>query len=333
MKKIGVIGIGGRTGTMFFEELRNYGTVFGIGQKEEVENLKKGKFFVRKESIVKKVEGDFIVNEDFPANLNFDFLFFTLKNPIEKDLEFYYQKIKEKNLKIPILFLSQNGIEAAEVALVVLKKIFPMKNLPIFRISLFNPVEKTKEDNKILISYSLPIKFAIAKVSGEISEKEIFNFFKGKNFQITFISQKNFKNMEYSKLFLNLIGMASATRGFSIKEGFSKKEVFKEEIMAIKEYKKVIKKSGGKFLNFPGYPVKFLSFLFSFPIFVLFPFRKIFAKLIEKERKGKPKDLDEIEYYNGAVVRLGEKFQIPTPVNKNILERGKLLWKKHLLKE
>lgn len=330
--KIGIIGIGGRTGTMFFEELKDLGEVFGIGHKKEIEELKKGKFFVKRGKEIKRIKGNFILKEEFPANLNFDFLFLTIKNPIKEALEFYYQKIKEKKTKIPILFLSQNGIEASEVALSVLKSIFQSENLPIFRISLLNPVEKIENSQKILISYSLPIKFGLAKISGEISEKEVFSFFKSKNFQVTFFSQKDFKNMEYSKLFLNLIGMATATQSLSIKEGFAKKEIFKEEIMAIQEYKKIVRKIGGRFLNFPGYPVKILSLIFSLPPFILFPFRKIFAKLVEKEREGKSKELDEIEYYNGGVVKLGERLGIPTPINKKILERGKILWKEHLLK-
>jgi hypothetical protein len=33
--KIGVIGVGGRTGTMFAFELKNSGNVFGIGRKKK----------------------------------------------------------------------------------------------------------------------------------------------------------------------------------------------------------------------------------------------------------------------------------------------------------
>lgn len=324
MKKIGVIGIGGRTGTMFFQELKKIGETFGIGKKPEIELIRREKLFIKKDGKEEKIEGSFILEEDFPANHNFDFLFLTVKNPIGEVLKFYYQKIKEKQLKIPVLFLSQNGIEASQEAMKILKEMFPGSDLPIFRISLFNPVDKTVVLDKTIICYSLPIRFAMAKISGKISEKKIFDFFKRENFKIFFVSQKEVKNMEYSKLFLNLIGMASASRGFSIEEGFSKKEVFEEEILAIREYKKVVHVAGGKFLDFPGYPIKILSFVFSLPLFLLFSFRKIFAKLITKERKGKQKDLDEIEYYNGAIVRLGKEFKIKTPINQKILERKKI---------
>jgi hypothetical protein len=162
---------------------------------------------------------------------------------------------------------------------------------------------------------------AIAQISGpKINVSEIF---KSENFEVFFVDRKNAKNMEYSKLFLNLIGMPSATYGLSIKDGFSKKEIFKEEILALREYKRVVRLSGGKFLNFPGYPVKFFSFLISIPISFLSPFREILAEKIEKGRAGKKKDLDEIEYYNGAVLKMAKKLKVKVPINSKILERVK----------
>lgn len=321
--KIGIIGIGGRTGTMFFQELKNSGEVFGIGKKEEIEKIKNKELFVEKNGKKELVEGNLIEENEFPKGVDFDFLFLTVKNPIGQVVKTYYQKIKERGLKIPTLFLSQNGIEASNEALLGLKEIFGEKEFPIFRISLFNPVEKKILNNHTIISYSLPIKMALAKISGSQEEKEINNFFKKANFKVFLISQKEAKNMEYSKLFLNLIGMASATKGLSVREGFSKKEVFLEEIKAMKEYITVVKAAKGKFLNFPGYPVKTFSFLFSLPPLFLFPLRKIFGKIIDRARTGKAKDLDEIDYYNGAVVKLGKIFNIKTPVNEEILKKVK----------
>jgi hypothetical protein len=48
-------------------------------------------------------------------------------------------------------------------------------------------------------------------------------------------------------------------------------------------------------------------------------FRKRIAKAIAKGRGRKGKgNIDEIDYYNGAVVRMGERFNIDTPVNRKI---------------
>ena len=306
---------------MFFQELKDSFEVFGISKKEDIELIKKGKVWVRKNGRIEILKGNFLSDENF--NHSFDFLFFAVKNPVGPAISFYFRKIKEKNLKIPTIFLSQNGIEAGDEAISVLKEIFgeKAKEIPVFRISLFNPVEKERENEKFLISYSLPIKMAISQISGpKINISEIF---KGKNFKVFLVDSKNAKNMEYSKLFLNLIGIPSAIYGLSIKEGFSKKEIFKEEILALREYKRVVRLSGGKFLNFPGYPVKILSFLISLPIFLLLPFRNILAEKIEKGRAGKKKDLDEIDYYNGAVLKMAKKLKVEVPINSKILEKVK----------
>jgi hypothetical protein len=323
LKRIGIIGIGGRTGTMFAFELKNSVEVLGIGRKEEIELIKKRKIFIKKNGNEFLFEREAICDTEFLRALPLDALFLTVKNPIGPAVSYYYQKIKEENLTPPAIFLSQNGIEAGEEAISVLKNIFGERaeEIPVFRISLFNPVDREEKNGKILISYSLPIKMAIAQISGpKIDVSEIF---KSENFKVFFVDQKNAKNMEYSKLFLNLIGMPSATHGLSIKEGFSKKEIFKEEILALREYKKVVKLSGGKFLNFSGYPVKFLSFLISLPISFLSPFREILAEKIERGRARKKKELDEIDYYNGAVLKMAKKLKVEVPINSKILERVK----------
>jgi len=322
----------GRSGSMFFQELKDSFEVVGISKKEDIELIKEGKIWIERNGKEEVLKGNFLSDEEF--NHSFDFLFFTVKNPVGPAVSFYFKKIKEKNLKIPAIFLSQNGIEAGEETISVLKNIFgeESKEIPVFRISLFNPVDREVKNGKILISYSLPVKMAIVQIFGP--KIDFFEIFKGKNFKIFLVDPKNSKNMEYSKLLLNLIGMPSATHGLSIKEGFSKKEIFKEEILALREYKRVVKLSGGKFLNFPDYPVKILSFLISLPIPLLLPFREILAKKIEKGRAGKKKDLDEIDYYNGAVLKMAKalsafkaplsgakNLKVEVPTNSKILER------------
>jgi hypothetical protein len=325
LNRVGVIGVGGRTGTMFAFELKNSIGVLGIGRKEEIELIKKRKLFVKRNGKEFLFEGETISDSEFLRAFPLDALFLAVKNPVRSVVSCYYQKIKEENLTPPALFLSQNGIEAGEEAISALKEIFgeKAKEISVFRISLFNPVDREVKNGKILISYSLPVKMAMAQISGP--KIDVSQIFKIKNFQTFFINQENAKNMEYSKLFLNLIGIPSATYGFSIKEGFLKGEIFKEEILALREYKKVVKLSGGKFLNFTGYPIKFLSFLISLPISFLSPFRIILAEKIEKGRAGKKKDLDEIDYYNGAILKMAKKLKVEVPINSKILERAKRL--------
>ncbi|GAF68550.1 unnamed protein product, partial [marine sediment metagenome] len=206
-----------------------------------------------------------------------------------------------------------------------LKKIFgkEAEKVKVIRLVLFNPIDQRDFEDKRYIRYSLPIRLAVARVSGKGDIKNVIDIFRKSGFKVTELSSQDAKNLEFSKLFLNLIGMASASRGVSIKEGFRDKEIFKEEVDALKEYIKAVKSAGGKFLNFPYYPVKFLAVLIdSLPFSFLSFSKNVLAKIISKGRGKKPKALDEIEYYNGAVVKLGKKAKVKTPANGMIYKRG-----------
>jgi len=326
MKKIAIIGVGGRTGTMFAFELRKSTEILGVGRKEEVEKIKDGKIYLqRKNEKPVKFEEKVIADYEFNEEINPDFIFLCVKNPIGPAVNYYYQKFKNR-VKIPTLVLSQNGISAIEDAERELEKIFGKraKEIRILRVSLFNPISGQKIDDKISLSYFLPIRLAFAVASGSKEIIDIKEIFKKADIEAEEISPANIKNMEFSKLFTNLIGMASAVKGQTIEEGFSNDETFKEEIMSLKEYIKVVRKSGGKFLNFKHYPIRLITFLINFlPTSVLKVFKKIFVKAITRGRGGKEKgNLDEIDYYNGMVARLGQKLGIETSINQKILNRA-----------
>jgi ketopantoate reductase len=46
---------------------------------------------------------------------------------------------------------------------------------------------------------------------------------------------------------------------------------------------------------------------------------------VEKGRIGKLKNLDEIDYYNGGVVKMAKELGIEAPINFEILKRAKTL--------
>ena len=327
MTKIAIIGVGGRTGTMFTFELRNSAEILGVGRKEEVQKVQEGKIYLQREKgETLRLRGKVIEEEEFSKEINPDFIFLCVKNPVAPAVNFYYQRIKKEG-KIPSLILSQNGISVVEEAKKELEKIFgeKAKEIKIIRVSLFNAISSEKIDDEIKISYFLPIRLAFGKASGEGEVKDLKEIFKRADIKTEELSPEDVKNMEFSKLFTNLVGMASAAKGLSIEKGFQDKETFKEEATVLREYIKVVKKSGGKFLNLKHYPIKFLTSLINFlPLSFLTVFRKILAKTITKGRGGKEKgNIDEVDYYNGAVIKLGEKFQVETPVNQKIYQKIK----------
>jgi len=323
MKKIAVIGVRGRTGTMFAFELKNSVEILGVDREKEVKVIKEEKFFIKrkgkplelfKEKVIKDIE--------FEENLKPDILFLTTKNPVSPPIQYYYQKFKEE--KMPDLILSQNGIGAIEEAKEVLKEIFgeESEKIRIIRISLFNPVDRKEIKNRIYIKYSLPIRIAIAKVFGPGGIEDVVEIFENAGFETWKFPDKEVKNLEFSKLFLNLIGISSASRGFSIEEGFKNPEILREELEALREYIKVVRTAKGKFLNFPHYPVKFLVILIKFlPMSFFLIFRKILAEIVSERREEKSKDLNQIEFYNGAVVKLGKKLGIRALINEKIYKR------------
>lgn len=333
-----IIGFGGRTGTMFSFELKDSAQILGVAKKKEIQLAREKKIYVkRKGRGVQPFEGKVIEDIDYGKEFTADIIFLTTKNPILEPIKYYFRSWKKNRvpgedfdskgkIKIPALLISQNGIAAISEAKKALFEVLgkDAEKVRLVRVILFNPIGKESRDGKSYIKYSLPIRIALSKVSGSQGIDDILNIFEKANFKIKEFPSKDAKNIEFSKLFLNLIGMAAASRGVSIKDGFKNKEIFREEVKALKEYIKAVKFSGGKFLNLPRYPVKiFIDTLSFFPTQVLLSFRNIISKIVSKGRNGKPKDLDEIDYYNGAVVSLGKKIGVKTPINEIIYKRVK----------
>jgi len=131
--------------------------------------------------------------------------------------------------------------------------------------------------------------------------------------------------MENSKLFLNLIGVAAAVEGFDAGAGWRDATIFKKEIAMLKEFVVAVKKSGEGFVgDLGGYPVDFFAKLALLPVWLILPFRGMFARVIAKGRN-RPKDLSEIDYYNGEVVRLGKRAGVAVPVNEEVVAKAKNL--------
>lgn len=315
---------------MFAFELQKAAEVLGIGK--EIDKIQKKEFFVERNGRpLELFEVKVAAESQFLDGFSPEIVFLATKNPVGPPVKYYYQKFKENSLPFPGLILSQNGIAAARDASVALKEVLgkEAEKVQVIRISLFNPVEKKLLDNKICISYFLPIRLSFGVISGSQETKEIKEIFKKAGIEAAEFLPGDVKNMEFSKFFTNLIGIPSAVRGLPIKEGFKDSEIFKEEIEALKEYARVVRAANGNFLNLSKVPVNLLAkLIYYLPLPALFFFRKQLGKLIDKGRGGKPKgNLDEIDYYNGEVVKLGKELGISTPINERIIKKVKEILK------
>lgn len=325
-KRIAIIGVGGRTGMMLANELAKEQEVLGVDKQKEIELLQSGKFDINGvENFLDKVS---LVKEDeFDLGFEPDIIFLTIKNPIYSAIKYYFKGFKQD--KKPILVLSQNGISAFLEAKRALNELGSQTNsVKVVRMVIFNPVEREIKEDRFYIKYFLPIRIAVSSPSKDKDFKDFVRILKDIKFRIWKFGLNNVRDLEFSKLFLNLIGTASASRDMSVKEGFKNKEVFTEEMSALKEYIGIVKAYGAKFLNFTSYPVGLFSFIISFfPIKFLVFFQSTITSLVLSKRSDKSKDLDEIDYYTGAVVDLGKKLGLDTPVNNKIFLRAKRMIK------
>ena len=316
-----VVGVGGRVGTMFAFELGRKSKIVGVAHQRTLEKIKSGKIFLKRGSNLEPLEIPTVAEENFPSTVNPDFIILAVRNPIAEAVKYYYRFFQGKE-KFPLLILPQNGLSALGDAKEALGNVLGRESskVVIARISLFNTIKKDEGGERVYFSYSLPIRLAFSLSEGPDILSPLFQ---EAGFSFQKVAWQEVKNMEYSKLFLNLIGMASAIEGYSLKEGFARKDVFKEEREMLREYLRVVKMSGGHFLNFPSLPVKFFSFLPSLPLPLLLPFRKLIGNFLTKKRRGKKKDFSEIDYYNGAVLELGKALKISLPVNEKLVEKAK----------
>jgi hypothetical protein len=260
-----------------------------------------------------------------------DFVFLATRNPVGEAVKFYYRAFA-KISKLPVLVLSQNGLSAGGDAREALKEALgaDSEKVKIIRLSLFNPIAAVLSGETFCVSYSTPVQLCYGVHSGGAGASDLREVFSNTKIDAAEVAAGDTRNMEYSKLFLNLIGMASAVRGKSVKEGFNDPEIFADEMKVIREYAKSVKKAGGKFLTFPNYsyPVGIIVWgLTSLPLPVFSLFRSRLAGIVGSKRDNKPKDIAEIDYYNGDVVKLARKFGVCVPANEKILAEGKKLLK------
>lgn len=135
-------------------------------------------------------------------------------------------------------------------------------------------------------------------------------------------------SMKWSKLLTNLIANpTSAILDMSAAEVLANRKLYKLEVAALRECLEVMKAQGIEVLDLPGTPVRALAFATKLPLWLSKPFlsrgagagrgNKMPSFHIDL-RSGRGKS--EVDYLHGEIVRAGEKFNVPTPVNKMLTE-------------
>jgi 2-dehydropantoate 2-reductase len=139
-------------------------------------------------------------------------------------------------------------------------------------------------------------------------------------------SYPNATDMKWSKMLTNLIANASsAILDMTAGEIFSHPGLFRMEMRMLQETLAVMSAQGIKVTDLPGTPVRALALGTRLPAFIS---RPLMTKAIGGGRGGKMPSFhidlhagrgkSEVDFLNGAVIRAGDKLNIPTPVNRTL---------------
>ena len=135
-------------------------------------------------------------------------------------------------------------------------------------------------------------------------------------------------SMKWSKMLTNLIANpTSAILDMTAGDVFANRDLYRLEVEMLRECLAVMYAQGFKVLDLPGTPVSVLEFATTLPLWLSKPF---LSRAAGAGRGGKMPSFhidlhsgrgrSEVEYLHGEVVRAGEKFNVPTPVNKTLTE-------------
>ncbi len=135
-------------------------------------------------------------------------------------------------------------------------------------------------------------------------------------------------SMKWSKMLTNLLANpTSAILDMTAGEVFANKDLYKIEIDMLKECLAVMEAQDIAVVDLPGTPVRALAYATKLPLWLSKP---LLGRAAGAGRGGKMPSFhidlysgrgkSEVEYLHGAVVHAGEKFNVPTPVNKVLTE-------------
>ena len=135
-------------------------------------------------------------------------------------------------------------------------------------------------------------------------------------------------SMKWSKMLTNLLANpTSAILDMTAGEVFANRDLYKIEIDMLNECLTVMDAQGIEVVDLPGTPVRALAYATKLPLWLSKP---LLGRAAGAGRGAKMPSFhidlhsgrgkSEVEYLHGAVVRAGEKFNVPTPVNKVLTE-------------
>ncbi len=153
----------------------------------------------------------------------------------------------------------------------------------------------------------------------------------------------DWRAIQWSKLMLNMLANAiPAILDWPLEQIYVNRSLFELERDALREARAVATKMGVRRVSLPGYPAALTESLCVLPVAIMHP---LFSRMVVGGRGGKRPSLhidlsngrprSEVEFLNGAVARAGEKWGVPTPINRALndtllsIVEGKTAWSEY----
>lgn len=309
--KIAVVGAGA-IGALVAGYLKLQGEdVVLVGRKPSIEKIKD------KGVIIKGIRGEFEIKDikiDFKIPYPVDLVVLCVKTQdireaLHDNLEF---------IKKAVILTTQNGVEADSIVAEFVDKDRILSSIVMFGSTYINPGE---------VVHNFEGEWIIGKreyLGKKVDLLEIKDLL-GKSFNI--VISNNMEGMKWLKLFLNANNCIPAILNMSMQECFSNLDICEVSIGIWQEGYGVIEKAGIKLESLPSFPLERLINLINMPreeskkifsnIMVNLSKEPLYGSILQSIRRGRA---SEIDYINGAIVRLGKKVSYHTPLNKKMVE-------------
>jgi 2-dehydropantoate 2-reductase len=226
-------------------------------------------------------------------------------------------KANFKYFKNAIVLTTQNGIEADEIVSRYMDKENIISSIVMFGATYLEPGK---------IVHNFEGKWVLGKPYAKNDDKvkkivEILN--KVSATEIT----ESIMGMKWLKVFVNANNCIPAICGKSMQECFANLDLCEVSIGIWQEGLGVVNKAAIKLVNLPDFPVERIIKLAAMPIkeaarifsgiMVNLSKEPLYGSILQSIKRGKP---SEIDYLNGAFVKLGREHSYHTPLNKKLVE-------------
>jgi 2-dehydropantoate 2-reductase len=308
--KIAVLGCGA-IGGLFLGYLRREGVnVVGVVKEYQKEPfLQEGLFIkgVRGEATIKDL------NVDVKLKERVDVAVVSVKIPSIREI----MEVNKSFLEEATVVTTQNGIGGEEIVgeSIPYEKI--ISGIVMFGATFYSP-------NKVVHNFEGEL------VIGNVFDKEVEGLEEikavlSKVFNTTIC--KNIKGAKYLKVLVNLNNCIPACLGVSMQEAFSNLEIARVAISLLKEAYQVIKESNIVLESLPSYPKERIERLVNMPLEEAAKvFSQIMCNLSNQPLYGsilqsiKKKRKSEVDYINGAIVRLAHNNGLRAPLNRAMVD-------------